>query len=211
MAIRALGVQEKTSTIGTGDITLGGAEPGYSSFLKVLGPGSGRKYAIITSSGLRELGEGTIAGNKIVRDNVYFSSNGGNKLHLSGDSTVYSVLPEETVSAPVDYSYYPTIDSLEKYDAVRIANGSVVKAYSSDSVLSTSKTGIFIETCDSKAMVVTRGIIENDAWSWSAGLVFLGSGEIVQTIPVVGTLHVMGYVLDNKTVFIDPKSPISLA
>jgi len=88
-------VKETTSTAGTGTLTLAGAETGFQTF-SVIGNGNTTYYALISGSAWEVgLGTYTLSGTTLSRDIVLESSNSGNKISLTGVSTVFCTYPAE--------------------------------------------------------------------------------------------------------------------
>ena len=99
-------VLESSTSTGTGNFVLGGAETGYQGFI-VVGDGATVPYTIQgknsdgTLNGEWEVGEGTYysSGNYISRDLVYESSNSNAKVSFSsGDKDIFLDLPSELIS-----------------------------------------------------------------------------------------------------------------
>ncbi len=88
-------VQETTTTTGTGTITLAGAVAGFQSF-SAIGNGNTTYYTIVSGTNW-ETGVGTYtsSGTTLSRDTVFESSNSGNKITLSGTSTVFVTAPAD--------------------------------------------------------------------------------------------------------------------
>ena len=98
-------VLETTSVAGTGDANLNGAVTGYQPF-STIGNGNTTYYTIVAvddnliPTGDWEVGIGTYitAGNKISRDTVLSSSNGGASVYFaSGNKQIFLDLPSEEV------------------------------------------------------------------------------------------------------------------
>ena len=98
-------VLETTPVAGTGDANLNGAVTGYQPF-SVIGGGNTTYYTIVAiddngaPTGDWEVGIGTyvVTGNKLQRDTVLSSSNGGAKVYFaSGTKQVFLDLPSEEV------------------------------------------------------------------------------------------------------------------
>ena len=88
-------VKETTTTVGTGTLTLDGAETGYQAF-SVIGDGNTTYYAISSSGSEWEVGIGTYtaSGTTLSRDTILASSNSGSVVTLSaGEKSVYVVYP----------------------------------------------------------------------------------------------------------------------
>jgi len=99
-------VLETTPVAGTGDANLGGAVTGYQPF-STIGGGNTTYYTIVAiddmgaPTGDWEVGIGTYVttGNKLTRDTVLSSSNGGAKVYFaSGTKQIFLDLPSEEVT-----------------------------------------------------------------------------------------------------------------
>lgn len=88
-------VKEASTTTGTGDFTLAGAESSFVGFSDVLAVGEETYYTITADSTEWEVGLGTYsATNTLRRDTVYSSSNNGAKVDFSvGDKVVFITFP----------------------------------------------------------------------------------------------------------------------
>lgn len=88
-------VQETTTSVGTGTVTLAGAVTGFQTF-SVIGDGNTCYYAI-TSGNNWEVGLGTYtaSGTTLSRDTILESSNAGSAITLSGTSNVFVTYPAE--------------------------------------------------------------------------------------------------------------------
>jgi len=91
-------VQETTTTIGTGSVTLAGAVLGFQSFA-VVGNGNTTFYTIADQGGANwEVGIGTYSttGPTLARTTVLSSSNGGSLVNFTaGTKTVFVTYPSE--------------------------------------------------------------------------------------------------------------------
>ena len=88
-------VQETTTSVGTGTVTLAGAVTGFQTFAAI-GDGNTCYYAI-TSGNDWEVGLGTYtsSGTTLSRDTILESSNAGSAITLSGTSNVFVTYPAE--------------------------------------------------------------------------------------------------------------------
>jgi hypothetical protein len=88
-------VQETTSTIGTGSITLAGASTGYESFSSAIGVGNDTYYAISGDSNEWEVGIGSLTNTTtLTRTTVISSSNSDSLVDFSaGVKNVFCTLP----------------------------------------------------------------------------------------------------------------------
>jgi hypothetical protein len=86
-------VQETTSTVGTGTLTLDGALDGFQTFSSAVGNGNTTYYAI--SGGAQwEVGIGTVSAGTLARTTILTSSNGGLVVNLSaGIKNVFCTQP----------------------------------------------------------------------------------------------------------------------
>jgi hypothetical protein len=93
-------VKETSTTTGTGTLNLGGAEPGYQTFVAGIGNGNTTYYAIVNRATSEfEVGIGTVtdaAPDTLSRDTIISSSNGGSAVNFSaGTKDVICTLPSE--------------------------------------------------------------------------------------------------------------------
>lgn len=88
-------VQETSTTTGTGDFTLAGAETGFRSFASVFSVSDETYYTIEDDSGAFEVGRGTYsAADTLTRTEVFSSSNGNNLVDfLAGSKRVFVTYP----------------------------------------------------------------------------------------------------------------------
>lgn len=78
-----------TNTAGTGILALGSADSGFQDFSSI----SGQTYYALTNKSSWEVGLGTVSSGTLSRDEVYDSSSSGNRIDLSGKSTVFVTYP----------------------------------------------------------------------------------------------------------------------
>lgn len=93
-------VKETSTTTGTGTLNLGGAEPGYQTFVAGVGTGNTTYYAIVNRATSEfEVGIGTVtdaAPDTLSRDTVISSSNSDTLVNFSaGTKDVICTLPSE--------------------------------------------------------------------------------------------------------------------
>lgn len=88
-------VQETTSTVGTGTLTLDGALNSFQTFSSAIGNGNTTYYTISGGSEF-EVGIGTIGAGTLARTTILASSNGGSVVNLSaGTKNVFCTQPAE--------------------------------------------------------------------------------------------------------------------
>jgi hypothetical protein len=95
-------VKETTSTLGTGTVTLSGAQQGFQSFSSGIGAGNSTYYTIALGSQW-EVGIGTLTNaTTFTRDSV-ISSNNGNALvdFGAGSKDIFVSLPAKWTPSPV--------------------------------------------------------------------------------------------------------------
>ena len=98
MPLLADRVQETTSTVGTGTLTLGGAVTGYRTFNTVFSNGNVVFYTIDDGTGNWEVGYGTIGTGTLSRDTVLDSSASGALVSFSaGSKRVFCTAPSVTL------------------------------------------------------------------------------------------------------------------
>ena len=91
-------VKETSTTTGTGDFTLAGAEDGFQSFNSAIGTSNSTFYCIQLQGGAEfEVGVGTLTGSTTFqRDAVITSSNSNNLVNFSaGTKDVFCTQPAE--------------------------------------------------------------------------------------------------------------------
>lgn len=88
-------VQETTSTVGTGTLTLDGALNSFQTFSSAIGNGNTTYYTISGGSEF-EVGIGTVGAGTLARTTILASSNGGSIVNLSaGTKNVFCTQPAE--------------------------------------------------------------------------------------------------------------------
>lgn len=94
-------VRETSATVGTGDITLGGAVSGYQAFSTALAVGDTTFYAIVSGTEW-ETGLGTLTGaSTLARTTVLESSSGGAKVSFSAATKdVFITMPGSRLVTP---------------------------------------------------------------------------------------------------------------
>ena len=91
-------VKVSTLTEGTGTLSLGSAYAGFNNF-DVLGTGTVNKtYYTVVNNSEWETGAGNYNGNTktLTRENIFESSNAGNRINISGESFVFISYPART-------------------------------------------------------------------------------------------------------------------
>jgi len=91
-------VKETSTTTGTGDFTLAGAEDGFQAFSVAIGTNNSTFYCISLQGGAEfEVGVGTLtASSTFQRDSVITSSNSNNLVNFSaGTKDVFCTQPAE--------------------------------------------------------------------------------------------------------------------
>ena len=98
-------VQETSTTVGTGTLTLSGASAGFQTFSTAVGNGNTTYYAIVEGS-LWEVGVGTVGAGTLARTTLLSSSTGSLVAFTSASKNVFvtypagrSVYQDETLTA----------------------------------------------------------------------------------------------------------------
>lgn len=122
-------VLETTSVAGTGDATLNGAQTNYQPF-SVIGDGNTTYYTIVDNTNNEwEVGIGTytLSGNKISRDTVLSSSNGGALVYFpSGDKDIFLDLPSEEVILSAGDVTGPASAVADNFAAFNMTTGKLI-------------------------------------------------------------------------------------
>ena len=193
-------VLETTSVAGTGDASLGGAVTGYQPF-SVIGGGNTTYYTIVAvddnlvPTGDWEVGIGTYitSGNKISRDTVLSSSNGGALVYFaSGNKQIFLDLPSEEVLLSAGDVTGPASAVANNFAAFNLTTGKLIKdsGYSSAS-FATAAQGALADTAVQPGDLGTAAYL--DAGS-ALGVATLDAGGKVPTsqIPQMGDLNYQG-------------------
>lgn len=146
-------VKESTATTGTGTVTLGGAFPGFQTFLAGIATGNTCNYCLVSGNGTDwETGTGTYTSgaNTLSRTTVFESSNSGSKINLSGTSTAF-------VTAAANH----IVSSTDLDNAFGSTQGQIL--YRGASAWSTLSPGI------SGQFLKTQGTAANPVWDTPAG------------------------------------------
>jgi len=110
-------VKETTTTTGTGDISLGGAETNFVAFGTALSDGDTTYYAIVDDVNSDfEVGLGTYASgtNTLARTSILSSSNSGSIVTLgSGSKVVFITFPAEVANTPLSFPFYDSSTTLD--------------------------------------------------------------------------------------------------
>lgn len=85
-------VKQKTTTAGTGTLTLSSSLSSFSTFADRLSDGD-TTYYTISNTGEYEVGQGTYTTGTLSRDSIFASSNGDTRLNLSVESDVFITYP----------------------------------------------------------------------------------------------------------------------
>ena len=193
-------VLETTSVAGTGDAALNGAVTGYQPF-STIGNGNTTYYTIVAvddnliPTGDWEVGIGTYitAGNKISRDTVLSSSNGGAKVYFaSGTKQVFLDLPSEEVLLTAGNVYGPASAVNSNFALYDGTTGKLLKdAGINASTFATAAQGAKADTAVQPGSLGTAAYLNAGS---ANGVATLDSGGKVPTsqIPQMGDLNYQG-------------------
>lgn len=193
-------VLETTIVAGTGDAALGGAVVGYQPF-STIGDGSTTYYTIVAvddngaPTGDWEVGIGTyiLTGNKISRDTVLSSSNGGALVYFpSGTKQIFLDLPSEEVLLTAGDVYGPASAVNNNFAAFNLTTGKLIKdsGFSSAS-FATAAQGAKADTAVQPGDLGTAAYLDAGV---ANGVATLDSGGKVPVsqIPQMGDLNYQG-------------------
>lgn len=193
-------VLETTSVAGTGDASLNGAVTGYQPF-SVIGGGNTTYYTIVAiddngaPTGDWEVGIGTYvtSGNKVSRDTVLSSSNGGALVYFaSGNKQIFLDLPSEELPVASGDVTGPASAVANNFAAFNMTTGKLIKdsGYNASS-FATAAQGTLADTAIQPGDLGTAAYL--DAGS-ALGVATLDAGGKVPTsqIPQMGDLNYQG-------------------
>jgi len=193
-------VLETTTVAGTGDASLAGAVTGYQPF-SVVGGGNTTYYTIVAiddngaPTGDWEVGIGTYitSGNKISRDTVLSSSNGGALVYFaSGTKQIFLDLPSEELPVASGDVTGPASAVANNFAAFNMTTGKLIKdsGYNASS-FATAAQGTLADTAIQPGDLGTAAYL--DAGS-ALGVATLDAGGKVPTsqIPQMGDLNYQG-------------------
>jgi len=193
-------VLETTAVAGTGDASLDGAVTGYQPF-SVIGGGNTTYYTIVAiddngaPTGDWEVGIGTYitSGNKVSRDTVLSSSNGGALVYFaSGTKQIFLDLPSEEVLLSAGDVTGPASAVANNFAAFNMTTGKLIKdsGYNASS-FATAAQGTLADTAIQPGDLGTAAYL--DAGS-ALGVATLDAGGKVPTsqIPQMGDLNYQG-------------------
>ena len=188
-------VLETTSVAGTGDAALNGAQANYQPF-SVIGNGSTTYYTIVDSNSNQwEVGVGTyvLAGNKITRDTVLSSSNGGALVYFpSGDKDIFLDLPSEKVLLTAGNVTGPASAVADNFAAFNLTTGKLIKdsGYNASS-FATAAQGAKADTAVQPGSLGSAAYLTAGAANGVATLDAGGKVPVSQ-IPALGDLNYQG-------------------
>ena len=188
-------VLETTQVTGTGDANLGGAQANYQPF-SVIGDGSTTYYTIVDNTNSSwEVGIGTyvLAGNKITRDTVLSSSNGGALVYFaSGVKDIFLDLPSEKVLLTAGDVTGPASAINNNFAAFNLTTGKLIKdsGYNA-STFATAAQGAKADTAVQPGSLGTAAYLNAGSANGVATLDAGGKVPVSQ-IPALGDLNYQG-------------------
>ena len=188
-------VLETTQVTGTGDANLGGAQANYQPF-SVIGDGSTTYYTIVDNTNNSwEVGVGTyvLAGNKITRDTVLSSSNGGALVYFaSGAKDIFLDLPSEKVLLTAGDVTGPASAVDSNFAAFNLTTGKLIKdsGYNA-STFATAAQGAKADTAVQPGSLGSAAYLNAGSANGVASLDAGGKVPVSQ-IPALGDLNYQG-------------------
>ena len=188
-------VLETTQVTGTGDANLGGAQANYQPF-SVIGDGSTTYYTIVDNTNSSwEVGVGTyvLAGNKITRDTVLSSSNGGALVYFaSGAKDIFLDLPSEKVLLTAGDVTGPASAVDSNFAAFNLTTGKLIKdsGYNA-STFATAAQGAKADTAVQPGSLGSAAYLNAGSANGVASLDAGGKVPVSQ-IPALGDLNYQG-------------------
>jgi len=188
-------VLETTTVTGTGDASLSGAQANYQPF-SVIGNTNTTYYTIVDNTNNSwEVGVGTyvLAGNKITRDTVLSSSNGGALVYFaSGTKDIFLDLPSEKVLLTAGNVYGPSSAVNSNFAAFDMTTGKLIKdsGYNA-STFATAAQGAKADTAVQPGSLGTAAYLNAGVANGVATLDSAGKVPVSQ-IPQMGDLNYQG-------------------
>jgi hypothetical protein len=183
-----------TATVGTGDVTLGAAVPGYNDWTGISGAVSYGLANIDSTTGAvtaSEVGHGTVTAGVLSRDTVLSSTASGAKINLSNAQVYVTVLAQDLV----DIDVIPTIAETE----IDFGNA---PAWSAEFTVSAATCTVNSKVTVAPSGNVATGRVGND-WVWDSLLLAAtpGAGSFVVSAvafpgPVMGKRKII-YTINN--------------
>jgi hypothetical protein len=193
-------VLETTPVMGLNDANLAGAEVGYQPF-STIGNGNTTYYTIVaidangTPTGDWEVGIGTyiLTGNKISRDTVLSSSNGGALVYFpSGTKQIFLDLPSEVLDLTPGDVFGPSSAVADNFAAFNMTTGKLIKdsGYNASS-FATAAQGALADSAVQPGDLGTAAYLDAGQPN---GVATLDAGGKVPTsqIPQMGDLNYQG-------------------
>lgn len=178
-------VKETTTTTGTGDLTLGGAEPNFASFSSALSDGDTTYYAIIDDGNADyEVGLGTYASgtNTLARTTILSSSNSGSVVNLSSGSKVVFITYPADRSVSENASGIADVVNLNQ-SSYSLTGTAIAPENGGIQYKTLSENTTFTETLSDGDGVILR-IAGGDTYAvtWPTMTWVTGSGDVAPTL-----------------------------
>ena len=185
MFIIADRVKQTSITTGTGSITFNATLPSFQTFADAIGDGNTTYYVIETTTQF-EIGIGTytLSSDSLSRDAVLLSSNNGNRLDLTGVSTVFVTYPA-TSNFLLNSAGYGTSFSAN-YGGIKFPDGTIQTTAATTSVSKRIR--------DSRTVSSDGSITDDD----DIILVDCSTQEVEVTMPTASS--VTGYTFTFKKI-----------
>lgn len=200
-------VRERSTTTGTGSVTLAGAAAGYRTFGSVMSVSDTCWYCIVHPGTAWEVGLGTYSGaNTLTRTTVYDSSNGGSAVNFAvGSKDVFIGLPAQHASfepgtlmlfqqtaAPIGWTKQTTHND----KALRVVSGTASSGGTNSFSTVMAQTTVGNTTLNTTQMPAHSHTISPIAGG--GALLWNGGGSLTYTSGGFGTVGVQSlFTIDN--------------
>ena len=192
-------VKETITAAGSGDITLAGsAASGFQSFASGISNGDYTFY-VIEENGKWEVGYGQFIDDKLTRDKIFDSSEGGSRIDLAGETSV-------TITYPAERSVY--LD-----ESLNTVAGSGLKFTNDEAVLDTNNGFLYWD--DNKLaydedLVYVSGLAVNAEETleieYVSGVAIYASGEVDKFSNYSNVTSSVNVEIQDNLLFIDSSS-----
>jgi len=189
-------VGESSATVGTGDLTLGGALPGYSGFFA---SASGEVWYTIADGDNRESGIGTFDALTFFRDTVHttlvggvYNDSGPQKIFLSGNAQIFCTFSKTAYEEFRDHLHsgvYEPADAALQAHLVNVSNPHSVTINQIGAEPVNSNIQDHISDADPHLTADERGALDNSPTLATAANPIATQADIVAQVGLIVTYH----------------------